>query len=344
MTDIRQFLLSHGPPLVFAAVLVEQIGLPIPALPWLLAAGALSATGAPSPWLWIAITVLACIIADTIWFYLGKYRGNHVLGLLCRISLEPDSCVRRTQNVFTKYGLRGVVVAKFLPGVGTVVPPMAGMSGISLNRFLVFDVAGSILYGACFIYLGYFFSNQIQQIGAALSSIGGGALGLLGGLIAAYIAFKFWQRQRLLRELRMTRITVAEVRRKQEAGEDMVILDLRSAAALHQDPSVIQGAVQFGLDEIEKRRQELPLDRDIVVYCSCPNEVSSARVARLLQRRGFTRVRPLLGGIDAWRAENYPVEPWATVSAGRGALGAAEKPKPSGTQKEKQDESKTEQE
>ncbi len=308
MTQTSQFLIHHGLPLVFGAVFVEQMGLPLPALPWLMAAGALSATGQFNFALGVAVTVLACLMADAFWFYLGRHRGNQVLALLCRISLEPDSCVRRTQNVFTRYGLRGLLVAKFLPGLNTVAPPLAGMSGMSAGRFLSVDAAGSFLYGGCFLGLGYLFSHQIEQIGAATTRIGGSALALLVGLAALYIAYKIWQRRRLLHELRMARITADELRGRLDAGENPVILDLRSSTELAQDPSVILGAIHLGLDEIEKRHGEFPHDRDIIVYCSCPNEVSSARVALALQLRGFTRVRPLLGGIDAWRKNNYPTE------------------------------------
>jgi membrane protein DedA with SNARE-associated domain len=308
MTETSQFLVNHGLPLVFGAVFLEQMGLPLPAPPWLLAAGALSATAKFSLFSAIAVTVVACLLADAIWFYLGRLRGAQVLGVLCRISLEPDSCVRRTQNLFTRYGLKGVVAAKFLPGMSTIAPPLAGMSGVGAGRFLVFDGLGSLLYGSCFILLGFSFSAQIERIASGLASVGGSALSLMVGAIVLYIAYKYWQRQRLLRELRMARITADELRQKVEAGEDPVILDLRSIAELQQDPSVIQGAIHTSLDDIEKRHHEFPHDRDIVVYCSCPNEESSARVALLLQRKGFTRVRPLLGGIDAWRKSDYPLE------------------------------------
>ena len=308
MTETTQFLINHGLPIVFVAVFLEQMGLPLPALPWLMAAGALSATGRFSLFLGLAVTLIACLIADTFWFCLGRYRGNQVLGLLCRISLEPDSCVRRTQNIFTRYGLRGLLVAKFLPGLSTVVPPLAGMSGMGAGRFLLVDAAGSLLYGGCLLGLGYIFSTQLEQIGAAVTRIGGSALSLIAALAALYIAYKIWQRQRLLRELRMARISVDELRQKLDAGENPVILDLRSSTELERDPSVILGAIHLGLDDIEKRHQEFPHDRDIIVYCSCPNEVSSARMALLLHRKGFTRVRPLLGGIDAWRKNKYPTE------------------------------------
>jgi membrane protein DedA with SNARE-associated domain/rhodanese-related sulfurtransferase len=308
LNETSQFLIRHGLPLVFAAVFVEQMGLPIPALPLLLAAGALSAAGKFSFALGIAATVIACLIPDVFWFYLGRYRGNQVLNFLCRISLEPDSCVRRTQNVFTRYGMRGVVVAKFFPGMSTVAPPLAGMAGVPIGQFLFFDGFGALLYGSSLLCLGYLFSNQIEQIAAALSHVGGGALSLMVGLAVLSVTYKFWQRRRLLRELRMARITVAELRQKLEAGENPVILDLRSRAELERDPSIIQGAIHLVLDEIEERRHEFPQDRDIIVYCSCPNEATAAKVALLLQRHGFTRVRPLLGGIDAWREGNHPME------------------------------------
>jgi membrane protein DedA with SNARE-associated domain/rhodanese-related sulfurtransferase len=303
-----QFLVEHGAPILFVAVFLEQMGLPLPVVPLLLAAGALSATGQFNLLFGLGIAVLACLIADTIWFYLGRYRGHRVLGLLCRISLEPDSCVRRTQNVFTRYGLRGVVVSKFVPGFGTVAPPLAGMAGVKVSRFLLADGLASVLYGGGFLFLGYLFSNQIQQIAAAMAHIGGSLLSLIVGLGVIYIGFKYWQRQRILRKLRMARITAAELRRKQVAGEEVVIIDLRPGEDLALDPSLIPGAVHLGMEEIEHRHHGIPRDREVIVYCSCPNEVSSARVALSLQRRGVTRVRPLLGGIDAWRKLNYPLE------------------------------------
>ena len=308
MTEPTQFLVNHGAPIVFVAVFLEQLGLPLPVVPLLLAAGALSATGQFRLLFGLGITVLACLIADTIWFYLGRYRGHRVLGLLCRISLEPDSCVRRTQNVFTRYGLRGLVLGKFVPGLGTVAPPLAGMAGVKVSHYLLADGLGSVLYGGTFLFLGYLFSSQIQQIEAALAQIGGSLLSLIAGLGAIYIGFKYWQRRRILRKLRMARITPAELRRKQDAGEEVVIIDLRAGEELDLDPSLIPGAIHLGMEEIDHRHHEIPRDREVIVYCSCPNEVSSARVALSLHRRGVTRVRPLLGGIDAWRALNYPLE------------------------------------
>src|ERR1035438_2003421 len=256
MHQTTQFLVAHGPLLVFASVFLDQMGVPLPAVPWLLAAGALSAAGKFSLLLWLGINMLACLIADLIWFYLGRHRGHRVLGLLCRISLEPDSCVRRTQNMYTRYGLRGVVVAKFLPGLSTVVPPLAGMAGVKVSHFLLADGLGALLYGGCFISLGYVFSGQIQQIAAALASIGGSAVGLLIGLGVIYVGFKYWQRQRILRELPTARITVGELRQKQDAGEQVVIVDLRPGAELTLDPYLIPGAIHLAIEEVEQRHLE----------------------------------------------------------------------------------------
>jgi membrane protein DedA with SNARE-associated domain/rhodanese-related sulfurtransferase len=308
MQGTTEFLVRHGLPLIFAVVFVDQIGVPLPALPWLLAAGALSAAGKFNVALGFLVTVIACLLADLIWFYLGRYRGNQVLGVLCRISLEPDSCVRRTKNVFTKYGLPGVLLAKFLPGMSTVAPPVAGMSKISAGRFLLVDSVGAALYGGCLLGFGYVFNRQIDQILAAVGRIGGSAFSLLVALAVVFIAYKVWQRQRLLHELRMARITAAELREMLQAGQAPLIFDLRSSAAVEEDPVRIQGAVHVGAEEVESRLGAFPRDREIIIYCSCPNEVSSARLALRLKRKGFTRVRPLLGGIEAWREQNYPLE------------------------------------
>lgn len=313
MNQTSQFLIDHGPWIVFGVVFLEQMGLPLPAMPWLLAAGALSANGKFNLLGGVAIAVMACLIADSFWFYLGRRRGNQILALICRISLEPDTCVRRTLNVFTRYGMRGVMAAKFIPGMSTITPPLAGMAGAGAWRFLFFDGLGSLFYCGIYMLLGYFFSSQITQIGATIAHAGGGVLSLLAGISALYIAFKYWQRQRLLHKLRIARITVAELRQKQESGEAPVILDLRSRTELEIDPSIISGAVHIDVEDFAKRAHEFPHDRDIIVYCSCPNEVTSARMALQLHRKGFTRVRPLLGGIDAWRKGNHPMGVWTAA-------------------------------
>ena len=308
MNETLEFLVRHGTSVLFAAVFVEQMGLPLPAAPWLLAAGALAGIGKMNWFVALSAAVIGSVLADTIWFYLGRHGGQRVLSLLCRISLEPDSCVRRTQDLFTRYGMRGVVGAKFIPGLSTLAPPLAGSSGVSTPRFLFFDGLGSLLYGGFFIVVGVLFSHQLEEIIDALAGLGHSALGVVIGSVALYIGYKYFKRYRLLSELRMARITVEELHQKQEAGENPIVLDLRSPSELERNPTLIRGALHMTMDEVERRQDEIPRDRDIILYCSCPNEVSSARVALLLHRKGVLRVRPLLGGIDAWRERNYPME------------------------------------
>jgi membrane protein DedA with SNARE-associated domain/rhodanese-related sulfurtransferase len=320
MTGTSEFLVKHGAPVLLAAVFVEQMGLPLPSLPWMLAAGALAATGQFNLALGIFIVVIACVVADVFWFYLGRYRGRQVMGFLCRITIEPDSCVRRTENMFTRYGMWGVLAAKFVPGLNTMAPPLAGMSGVNAGRFAATDAIGSLIYGSCFLGLGFLFKNEIEKIAAAIASIGGSALMLVLGLVALYLGYKYFRRRLVLRELRMARITVAELREKQSAGENLMILDLRSSAEFKRDPALILGAKHLVISDVEKRHEEIPRDCEVIVYCSCPNEVTAARAALLLRRKGITRVRPLLGGIDAWRKNDFPLEKISTAPKAPGSV------------------------
>jgi membrane protein DedA with SNARE-associated domain/rhodanese-related sulfurtransferase len=308
MNETIEFLVRHGAAVLFVAVFIEQMGIPLPAAPWLLAAGAMAGTGKMNGMVALGSASIGSVAADLIWFYLGRRYGNRMLRLLCRISLEPDTCVRRTEGVFTRYGMKGVVVAKFIPGLSTLAPPLAGSSGVSVPRFLFFDGLSSLLYVGCFILAGVLFSRQLEQIINALAGLGHGALGVVVAAIALYIGYRYWQRRRLLGELRMARITVDELHQKQEAGESLLILDLRSHFELEQDPAVIRGALHVTMDELRVRPQDIPRDRDIVLYCDCPNEVSSARMALQLRQQGIVRVRPLLGGIEAWRERKYPTD------------------------------------
>ncbi|HEV2454408.1 MAG TPA: DedA family protein/thiosulfate sulfurtransferase GlpE [Verrucomicrobiae bacterium] len=315
MNDTSRFLVVHGLPIIFGAVLLDQLGVPIPAAPWLLAAGALAAAGKFDWFMALGLSVMACLLADFLWFYLGRYRGTQVVALLCRMSLEPDSCVRKTVNVFTRYGWRGIILAKFVPGMSTVTPPLAGMAGVRAGQFLLVDGLGSLLYSAAFILLGYVFSEQITRIAADLDRFGGGLLTVIIILVALYIIYKFWDRQRLLRELRTAKITPAELGQMLEAGESPLILDVRPVMDLEQDPAIIRGAIHMAMEDLENRHKELARDREIVIYCDCPNEVSSAKTALALRRKGFNRVRPLLGGIEAWRKANYPMDVWTKTTA-----------------------------
>jgi membrane protein DedA with SNARE-associated domain len=198
MNEVTQFLTSHGGPVLFAVVFAEQAGLPLPAAPWLLAAGALSASGKVNALLAITMTALASVIADWIWFRLGRRGGQRVLRPFCRLSLSPNSCVGRTKGLFARHGQHGLLAAKFIPVLGTVMPPLAGALGMSTGRFLFFDGLGALFYGAFYVLGGFFFHNQLQKALAMLNQIGFSAFVAASILVLGYIAFKYARRRRPL--------------------------------------------------------------------------------------------------------------------------------------------------
>ncbi len=263
-----EFLLHHGYLVLLGWVFAEQVGLPLPAMPLLLAAGALAGTGRLSFFASLLCVMLAALAADSIWYQLGRRKGIRILQLLCKISLEPDSCVRRTEGVFSKQGARSLLLAKFLPGLSTVAPPLAGIFHMRLRRFLFFDAVGSLLWAGTFLGLGYVFSGQIERVAEHLASLGGWLLVLLLGVLAAYIAYKFVARQRFLRELRISRITVDELKKKLDSGEDLVIVDLRHSMDFEADPETIPGAFRLDSKELEEKNDRLPRDREVILYCT----------------------------------------------------------------------------
>ena len=268
MHSALDFLLHHGYAVLLAWVFAEQIGLPVPSLPLLLAAGALAGAGRFSFFGSLFLSVFAAILADLIWYLLGRYRGIKVLQLLCKISLEPDSCVRRTEGVFSKQGARSLVLAKFVPGLGTVAPPLAGIFHMRPLRFLLFDTSGAFLWAGAYLGLGYIFSSEIERIAEHAFHLGGGLFVLLFGALGSYIAYKFIARQRFLRELRIGRITVDELKRKLDGGEEVVIVDLRHSVDFEADPQTIPGAFRMDAKELEEKDDRLPRDRDVILYCT----------------------------------------------------------------------------
>ncbi len=308
MDDVTQFLIRHGGLVLFAVVLAEQVGLPIPAVPVLLAAGALAGAGKMNLAFAVVLGVAACLLGDLIWYYLGRHRGARVLKVLCRISLEPDSCVRRTENFFIRHGMRSLVLAKFIPGLSTVTPALAGLFKVSVGRFLLYNGLGALLWTAAFVAPGYLFSDQLEWVAAQATRLGSSLVVLVAGALALYIAYKYVHRQLLLRELRIARITPDELKQILADGREVVIVDLRQSLDVEADPYTIPGAVRMAVEELEHRHHEIPRDRDVVLFCACPNEATAARMALLLKRNGITRVRPLAGGVEAWRTRNFPVE------------------------------------
>jgi membrane protein DedA with SNARE-associated domain/rhodanese-related sulfurtransferase len=303
-----QFLVDHGASVLFWVVFVEQVGLPIPAIPLLIAAGALVGAGKMSLVTALLVPVAASLPPDLAWYYLGRVKGGKVLGFLCRMSLEPDSCVRDTENLFHRHGPRALLLAKFIPGFSTVAPPLAGIVGMGAATFLIYDTAGALIWAGLCAGVGALFSNQLEQVALLFDQTGGWFLTIIGVGLVGFIAYKFLHRQKFLRDLRMAKITVDELKQRMDAGDLITVLDVRHPLALELDPETIPGALNFLMEEIEQRHHEIPRDRDIILYCSCPNEVSSARTAFLLKKKGIHRVRPLEGGLDAWRERKFPIE------------------------------------
>jgi len=283
---------------LFAVVFVEQIGIPLPALLVLVAAGVLAGTGHVNLWIALGVTVSAALAADWIWFELGRRQGRRVLDVLCRIALEPDSCVRRTEDFFTKHGPHSLVAAKFIPGLSTIAPPLAGIVGLGVPLFLLYDGLGAVIWAWSGLGIGYLFSDQIEQALTYAEQVAPVATGAAIGALVLYVAHKAVSRRRQLRGV--PRITVEELRGKLRTDEPPLLIDLRPRASAEVEPG-IPSAVLMSLDELIRRHDELPRHRDLVLYCGCPKDVTSAQGTLLLHKRGFTRVWPLAGGIEAWR-------------------------------------------
>jgi membrane protein DedA with SNARE-associated domain/rhodanese-related sulfurtransferase len=300
-------LSQYGLMVVLLNVLLDQIGLPVPAVPTLIIAGAFAASGQLSLGELFVGSVAACLIADSGWYWVGQKYGIRVLKTLCRISLEPDSCVSQTQTRFERWGVNSLVIAKFVPGLAIIAPPLAGAMRIGWPRFLVLSTLSAALWAGCALLAGVLFRAQIQQLLQTLDQLGSAVVIVGASLLALYIGYKWWQRARFYSLLRMARIGVDELYELTQAGAAPVVIDVRSATARSLEPRWIPGALNISLSEVGQRLKDLPRDRDIIVYCTCPSEASAARVAKILMNHGFKRVRPLHGGLDAWLAAGYAV-------------------------------------
>ena len=268
MTHHTEFLLRHGYLLLFSSIFIEGLGLPLPAAPILLAAGALAGLGRLSFLLVLALSTAAALLADLVWYELGRRKGMRVLQLLCRISLEPESCVRRTEDTFVRHGARSLLVAKFLPGLRTVAPPLAAIFQMRLARFLSFDAAGTALWATTFIALGYVFSEQLEQLIDRAGRFGAGLLAILLAALACWIGWKFIRRQRFMRTLRMDRIAPDELKRRLDAGEEVMIVDLRGSLDFEADPQTIPGALRLEATAVDAMREELVRAPEVVLYCT----------------------------------------------------------------------------
>lgn len=293
---------SYGLLVVLVAVLLDQGGVPVPAYPPIIVTAAVAVDRGESLLAIVLVASLAAVAADWLWFIGGRRFGNALLRLMCRLSLSPDSCVLMTRGVYARWGAPSLIVAKFVPGFAAVATTLAGDTGTSTRRFLLFDAIGALLWASVAVAVGAVFHKAVNEVLERLESLGHYALPALLALIAAFVAYKWLRRQWFLRQLRMARISVGELYRMIEDGSGPTILDIRRAEA-RAESGWIPGAI---LVATLSDAPLVPAD-EVIVYCDCPNEASAAVLAQELKRRGYKRVRPLAGGFAAWAAEGHAV-------------------------------------
>jgi membrane protein DedA with SNARE-associated domain len=268
MHGIIPFLLRHGYWVLFVNVFTEQAGLPIPAIPVLLAMGALAGLGNFSLAAALGLAVCAALASDLMWFRLGRVRGTSILNLLCRVSLEPDSCVSNTKTLFRKLGAVALLFAKFVPGLSTAAAPMAGLTRMPVLKFLAADIIGAGAWAATYLAIGDLFRNQLEEAAEWAGRMGSWLVLVLAILLAGYVAWKYWQRRRFIRDLRVARVTPEELMKMIESGKDLAVVDLRRSLEVEHDNSKLPGAIWIDLDELEKRQEEIPREKDVILYCS----------------------------------------------------------------------------
>lgn len=303
-----QTLMMYGYLLLFLWVLVEQMGIPLPATPILLAAGALSAEHKISFPLALASALAATIVADSTWFNIGRRYGHVVLRILCRLSLEPTLCVRKTQDSFGRRREVTLLIAKFVPGLATLAPPVAGESKMSFPRFLFFDGIGATLWIGALLAVGRLFGDALKRNPGLLDWVGRFSGVLLFFGVVGFLISRVIRQRRFLRKLIESRLEPDALKQLLDAGEQVFIVDLRHPLELVPDPFTLPGALHLSPDALTARVHEIPRDRDIVLYCTCPNEATAAKTAMTLHKLGIDRVRPLRGGFDEWKRLGYPLD------------------------------------
>lgn len=313
---------QYGVLFLFACVFIEQAGAPVPAYPALLVAGSLAAAGHHSLPGLLATAVLACLLADSLWYLAGRRYGTRILKLLCRLSLSADGCVRQTQAIFARWGAPSLLVAKFIPGFASVSTAMAGANRIRRLPFIAFDGLGAALWAGLGLGLGWVFAAAVVDVLEVLEAMGRWGLLLLGVCLAAFVASKAWRRHQFHAQLRMDRISVDALADMLARGETPVVVDVRAPTGV--DEERIPGAIVIHDDNWPPQLSVASDQAEVVVYCACPNEASAALVARKLMQRGFKKVRPLQGGIDAWRAAGLRLEPAVAAAASPAPAPAAQ--------------------
>lgn len=298
--EIFDFYGGFGLVTVFAVVLVQQLGAPIPASPVLILAGAKAIDDPLQAVYALALAVAASGVGSVPWFYAGRRYGYRVLKLVCRLTLSADSCVNKTEGAFERHGLASLVAAKFIPGLARVAAPLAGALRIRLAPFLIYSGAGAALWAGSGLGLGLLFHREIEWLLGRLAELGGIGAIIVAAALAAYVAFRFVDRWRFLRSLRAARVGVKELHEMMARGETPVILDVRSQMHRALDGRSIPGAWQVDPEWLDETLLAIRRDQEVIVYCACPNEAAALKIALRLRKRGVRKVRPLAGGIDAW--------------------------------------------
>jgi membrane protein DedA with SNARE-associated domain/rhodanese-related sulfurtransferase len=288
--------------------------LPVPAPLFLIAVGALAAARKLGLVAALGLAVTACVLADWAWYEAGRVWGDRVLHFIHGLAPDPEAAERRSRKNFARYGPGLLVVAKFVAGLDLVAPPLAGTSAVSRLRFVAFDAIGAGLWSAAYSGLGYVFSHDLDRAAAYAARAGTFLAGLVFAGLSIYAVPKLARWSRFIREFRLTRITPEELKRKLDAGEPVFIVDLQGRGRHARERQGIPGAVRINPYRLEQYRAydrktpaPLPRDREVVLYCDTPHEFTSARVALAMQQRGFSRVRPLAGGLRAWQERGFPV-------------------------------------
>ncbi|HEY0268447.1 MAG TPA: DedA family protein/thiosulfate sulfurtransferase GlpE [Methyloradius sp.] len=306
MSYLVDLLQQYGLLIVFANVFLEQIGLPIPAYPALLLTGALLGQGQYTAPSLLLTAVVSALLADVIWYMAGRKYGRRVMAKLCKISLSPDSCVRQTESLYLRIGPPALLFCKFIPGFASISSALAGTVGTRPLTFIIFDGLGAAIWSGSAILLGSLFSSTIDELISSLAQMGRFGAMLIALALVAFVASKWWERYRFIKALRMEQITVEELDTMLKAGQSPVIIDVRPKQL--QTGGRIPGAITLTADTVDAFALEADVEGEVILYCSCPNEASAAKMAKLLINKGYHRVRPLTGGIDAWVSAGYETE------------------------------------
>jgi membrane protein DedA with SNARE-associated domain/rhodanese-related sulfurtransferase len=310
-----EFFLHYAYPIIFLWILAEQLGMPVPSIPILLTAGSLTATHRLSLFVVLFAIVAGCFVSDSIWYFLGKRFGGSVVKLLCRFSFETSTCVRKTEDYFTKHGPQALLVAKFVPGLSTVAAPIAGQTGMKYSMFLAYDLGGALFWGGTVTLAGRFFGDVLKRRPEALTFVGHSAGILVLGAIIGFLVYRIWKQQMFLQQVKTARLDPEELKQMLDAGQKVFIVDLRHPLDYLPDPRVLPGALRVSPDSLMHRSGEIPRDRDIVLYCTCPSEATAAKTAMKLRAAGIHRVRPLRGGFDLWKRLGFPLEEYVEEPA-----------------------------